>query len=172
VALAAVVCALAVAACGSAAKPHDPSASAGIKFSDCMRSHGVPNFPDPSHGGGGFQIPNGVNPSSPAFQSAQNACSKVLPGGGPGGGAGSEHAKLSMLKLARCMRAHGVSSFPDPTNSRPSAPPSGGGIAFGGGGSFISVPQSLIQSPGFKQAAATCHFPGFSGGGPKGAPVG
>jgi hypothetical protein len=78
-----------------------------------------------------------------------------------------------MLKLARCMRAHGVSSFPDPTSARPSAPPSGGGIAIGGGGSFLSVPQSLIQSPGFKHAAAACHFPGFgAGSGPKGAAVG
>ncbi|HZO77423.1 MAG TPA: hypothetical protein VFB39_05215 [Solirubrobacteraceae bacterium] len=167
----AIACAVAAAGCGSSATPHRPSADAGLKFADCMRSHGVSNFPDPSHGGG-IQIPNGVNPSSPAFQAAQNACSKLLPGGGPGAGPASETRKLTMLKLARCMRAHGVTSFPDPTSSRPSAPPSGGGIAFGGGGWFIAVPQSLIQSPGFKQAAATCHFPGFGGGGPKGAATG
>jgi hypothetical protein len=137
-----------------------------------MRSHGVPNFPDPSHGGGGIQIPNGINPQSPAFQAAQKTCFKLLPGGGPGGGKVSESRKLAMLKLSRCMRAHGVTSFPDPTSSRPSAPPSGGGIAFGAPGSFLAVPQSLMQSPGFKQAAAACHFPGFGGGGPKAAAAG
>jgi hypothetical protein len=65
-----------------------------------------------------------------------------------------------MVKLAQCMRRHGLTTFPDPTSSPPAAPPSGGGIAFGAPGSFIAVPQNLIQSPGFKQAAAACHFPG------------
>jgi hypothetical protein len=137
-----------------------------------MRSHGVPNFPDPGGSGGGIQIPSGsgINPSSPAFESAQKSCSKLLPGPTPGG-AGSETRKLALLKLARCMRSHAISSFPDPTSSRPT-PPSGGGIAFGAPGSFLSVPQNLIQSPGFKQAAAACHFPGFGGGGPKASAVG
>jgi hypothetical protein len=78
-----------------------------------------------------------------------------------------------MLKLAECMRSHGISSFPDPTSSPPSAPPAGGGVGFGGPGSFISVPQTLIASPGFKQAAAACGFPGFGRGlGPKAAAAG
>jgi hypothetical protein len=165
-ALVAAVCVVGVAACGSSTPSHHAS-NGGIKFADCMRSHGVPNFPDPSPGGG-IQIPNGVNPQSPAFQSAQKACFGSAPGGGPLNTSGSESRKLQLLKLARCMRGHGISSFPDPTSSRPAAPPSGGGIAFGAPGSFISVPQSLIQSPGFKQAASTCHFPGFGGGGRKG----
>jgi hypothetical protein len=77
-----------------------------------------------------------------------------------------------MLKLARCMRSHGMSSFPDPTSAPPSAPPAGGGVAFGSPGSFISVPQTMIQSPGFKQAAAACGFPGFGSRGPKTAAAG
>jgi hypothetical protein len=56
-------------------------ANPGIKFADCMRSHGVQHFPDPALAGG-IQIPDnsGINPRSPAFLSAQNACSKLLPG--------------------------------------------------------------------------------------------
>jgi hypothetical protein len=130
-----------------------------------MRTHGVPSFPDPQAGGGGIKIPDGVNPQSPAFQSAQRACFKLLPGGGPVHGGNSEARKLMLLRLARCMRSHGISSFPDPRTSRPSAPPPGGGIAFGGPGGFVAVPQAMIQSPGFKQAAAACGFPGFGGGG-------
>jgi hypothetical protein len=175
VALATASCAVAVAACGSSGKSSQGASSshyaAGLRFADCMRSHGVPNFPDPGPGGG-IQINGGINPQSPAFQSAQQACSKLLPGGGPHGGPASESRKLELLQLARCMRNHGVSSFPDPTSTPPS-PGNGFGIAIGGGGSFLAVPQNLIQSPGFKQAAQTCHFPGFGGGGgPKAAAAG
>lgn len=125
-----------------------------------MRSHGVPNFPDPSSGGG-IQISSssGINPQSPAFQSAGNQCSKLLPGGGPLRGPVSEARKLQMLRLSECMRRHGLTSFPDPTSSPPSPGP-GLGIAFGGGGAFIAVPQSMMQSPGFSQAASACGFPG------------
>jgi hypothetical protein len=166
-----VGCALALGACGSSKGSASGSSdqSSGLRFAECMRSHGVPNFPDPPAGGGPLKIVSGsgIDPQSPAFQSAQSACFKLLPGkAGPGGS--SESRKLQLLTLARCMRAHGVTSFPDPTPGAPTAPPSGGGIAFGGPGGFISVPQTLIQSPAFKQAAATCRFPGFgSGGGQK-----
>ncbi len=56
----------------------------GLQFARCMRSHGVPNFPDPEvrTGPGGNQeayLP-GVNIQSPAVRSAANAC-----GGGPKG---------------------------------------------------------------------------------------
>jgi hypothetical protein len=124
-----------------------------------MRSHGVPSFPDPTSGGGGFQFSaTGINPASPAFQSAQKSCSSLAPGP-PGGGQASEARKLRMLKLSECMRAHGLTSFPDPTSTAP-APGPGLGIAFGAPGAFIAVPQSMIQSPGFQRAAAACGFPG------------
>jgi hypothetical protein len=59
-----------------------------LAMSRCMRSHGVPNFPDPQFhsgpgGGVGVQINgSGVNPNSPAFQSAQKACGSIF-GGAP-----------------------------------------------------------------------------------------
>jgi hypothetical protein len=66
-----------------------------LKFSACMRSHGVPKFPDPqfSSGRASLQIgrANGIDPKSPIFQAAQKACQKNMPGAtstqsGPGGG--------------------------------------------------------------------------------------
>ncbi len=55
----------------------------GLKFARCMRSHGVPNFPDPkvfsSHGGNQQVYLPGVNAQSPAFQAGAKAC------GGPKG---------------------------------------------------------------------------------------
>ncbi len=58
-----------------------------LKFSQCMRSHGVPKFPDPQFGNGRIGIrlgpDSGVDVKSPQFQRAQQACSKLI--GGPFG---------------------------------------------------------------------------------------
>jgi hypothetical protein len=110
-----------LAACGSSAG--SKSAGGGsrsyasfLRFATCMRAHGVPGFPDPSPGGGGVHIgPNtGINPQSPAVQSAFVTCKKQLPGGGPKTTQLTESMKLRALRFARCMRAHGVPNFPDP----------------------------------------------------------
>lgn len=59
----------------------------GLRFAKCMRSHGVPNFPDPQvlsgHGGNQVARLTGISAAefnSPAFQAAAKAC-----GGGPKG---------------------------------------------------------------------------------------
>jgi hypothetical protein len=107
---------------------------------------------------------SGVDTQSPAFLSAQSACQKLLPGGLPGAGTGSESRKQQMVKLAACMRAHGLTTFPDPTNSPPPAHPPANGLAlFTPGGSF-SLSASIVQSPGFKQAGAACGFPSVGRG--------
>lgn len=68
--------------------------SKALKFAQCMRSHGVANFPEPSQGSNGQITINGgtgsgIDPNSPQFQSAQQACSADLPTGAPSaGGAG------------------------------------------------------------------------------------
>lgn len=95
--LAAVASAVAIAACGSSGPSPSGAGSGraaqGIKFADCMRANGVPNLPDPSSGGG-LQIPagSGIDPQSPAFRSAQAACAKLQPFGGPG----SQHPNRPM----------------------------------------------------------------------------
>ena len=58
-----------------------------IAMSDCMRAHGVANFPDPKFGNGGASIklsagPGGIDPNSPQFQNAQKVC---MPAGKQGG---------------------------------------------------------------------------------------
>jgi hypothetical protein len=56
-----------------------------LKFVACMRSHGLPDMPDPVTAGGGVtqQLPRGTNPASPVFKAAQAACQKLTPGGPP-----------------------------------------------------------------------------------------
>ncbi len=57
-----------------------------LKFSQCMRAHGVRDFPDPNAQGGRISISikaspgSDLNPGSPQFQAAQKACQSILPG--------------------------------------------------------------------------------------------
>jgi hypothetical protein len=54
-----------------------------LKFSRCMRGHGVPNFPDPPANGQGSTAPlegTGVDPQAPQFQAAVRACQHLAPG--------------------------------------------------------------------------------------------
>jgi hypothetical protein len=119
----------------------------------CLRAHGVPNFPDPSPGGG-LVIPNAINTNAPAFRDAQGTCNKLLPAGPAAGGRPSESDRLAMVAIARCLRAHGVPSFPDPATTPPRP---GHGNVIGRGGMWLSIPDP--QAPAFQRAAAACHVP-------------
>jgi hypothetical protein len=55
------------------------NASKSVQFAECMRSHGVKNFPDPNSQGG-FLMGGDVDPNSPTFKSAMQACQSLLPG--------------------------------------------------------------------------------------------
>ena len=77
-----------------------------------MRADGVSNFPDPT-GGGGIQLPAGINPASPAFKSAQSKCRHLyLPGGGPSTAPPSAKAKLAAPQTSEVRAAHGVTGSP------------------------------------------------------------
>jgi len=136
----------------------------GLKYSQCMRENGEPNFPDPSAGGGfEFQSGSGVDPSSPAFEAAQAKCRKLMPGGGPPAPGTPTHPAPGVLaqfvKIAACMRRHGVPDFPDPTTTFPSMP-AGGGLISDIEGVIFLFPASIDeQSASFTRAAATCNFP-------------
>ena len=133
-------------------------AGSGAAFSSCMRSHGVPNFPDPTSGGGiTIDSSSGIDPDSPRFQSAQRACRHLLPGGGkPPTPAQQAKMQAQALRFSACMRAHGVPSFPDPDFS-------GGGVGIKiRGGSGIDP-----NSPVFRSAQRACAhvLPGLPVGG-------
>jgi hypothetical protein len=92
-----------------------------VAFSECMRSHGMPNFPDPQRfvGGNVKLTLHQLEASSPHFQAATSACNQLLP---PNGGHGSQQSAQQQrkqiadeLSFAKCMRTHGVPGFPDPT---------------------------------------------------------
>jgi hypothetical protein len=112
-------------------------------YSQCIRSHGVPNFPDPvvtPSGGYGYRTA-GINPGSAAFQGALQAC-KALPS--PWHSTGQQLSpaeQQSWLSWAACIRTHGVPNFPDPTF------PGGGAVQISGAGASSSQPlQSAMDA--------------------------
>ncbi len=111
--------ALLAASCGS---PPRSGASTGaatgtLAFARCMRSHGVPNYPDPTKNGLVKESLQQLAVSGARFQSASRNCSHLLPNGGSGPSpARAQQVKALALEFSRCMRAHGVPSFPDPAS--------------------------------------------------------
>jgi hypothetical protein len=90
-----------------------------VAYAACMRSHGVPLFPDPDRQGA-ISPGKAVNPNSPRFRKAQGACRSLLPAGMGNTTAGrsqlSPQQQALLLRYAKCMRSHGLPNFPDPTS--------------------------------------------------------
>ena len=106
------------------------TSTSAVAYSHCMRSHGVPNFPNPTSSG---QVPKAsaqqFGVSSSQLQATQRACQHLLP---VTGGSFQQQAQQCVttgdcpralvqqmlsagLRFARCMRSHGVPNWPDPT---------------------------------------------------------
>jgi hypothetical protein len=143
----------------------DPSAgnTAALAFARCMRANGVPSFPDPSPGGDFEFNSSAVSPSSPAFRVAQAKCRRLLPNGGPPGPGSTTHPSAQTLeklvRIARCMRQHGVPQFPDPATTVPSNP---GGVneITDFDGAILLFPRTIdVQAPAYRQALTACGAP-------------
>ena len=152
----AAIASLALAACGTTTKSssthHAGASSQGIRLANCMRAHGVPNFPDPSAGGGGVNLAGtGINPQSPAFTAARRACAQLAPRGSRAPRA-TESQFLAAVRFAKCMRTHGFPDFPDPTRVDSPAP-----ILVIGPGLFFHVsPGFDPNTPAVNHAVAAC----------------
>jgi hypothetical protein len=106
------------AASGSGSANSSVPASA-LAFSQCMRSHGVQNFPDPESSAGVPKVsPQQLGVSSTQFQTAQTACAHLL----QPNQAQAQLILSGMRDFARCMRAHGAHNWPDPTIDRDGQP--------------------------------------------------
>jgi hypothetical protein len=113
--------ALLTAGCGggSASTGGSPGAGQGrlahaLAFAHCMRSHGVPGFPDPDSSGGWTVNPS-TNSSFTGHQSARAACAHLDPYGGKAPADPAQQAEQLRhgLEFAACMRRHGIPNFPD-----------------------------------------------------------
>jgi hypothetical protein len=135
--------------------------NSALRFSQCMRANGVPSFPDPQEGpnGGGVGWPGGgpalVSPdvlivmgqrlAGPAVGEAAKKCEEYMAPSGPGPTI-SESQKQHAIAFARCMRAHGLPNFPDPT--------------FSGANQQLKLGPGLNpNSPAVLQASKACGLP-------------
>jgi hypothetical protein len=134
--LSVAACALMLAACGAgvgvsaATTSNGANNEAGFTFAKCMRAHNVSGFPDPGGAAAsgisilGSSIPSTINIHAPAFRAALNRCMTAL-NAGQARPAITASQKEAAVKFSQCMRAHGVSNYPDPQF------PPGGGIEIG-----------------------------------------
>jgi hypothetical protein len=94
--------------------------SGALAYASCMRSHGVPNFPDPTGGNNKQAVVSALQAvGNSQAQAAQTACMHVN-GGSPGTGQSATQSQAhiaAMLAFARCIRSHGFPNFPDPSRS-------------------------------------------------------
>jgi hypothetical protein len=127
-----------------------------LAFAQCMRSHGVADFPDPSSQGQ-ISIQGGqgsdLDPNNPRFQAAQKACGYLQP---KPSAAQQKQFQQDALKFSECMRSHGLKNFPDPSS---------GGLRISiksGQGSDLDP-----NNPTFQAAQQACQhlLPGANGGG-------
>jgi hypothetical protein len=101
-----------------------------VAYSQCMRSKGVPNYPDPANGVLPKVTAQSLGVSSSQLQTAQGACQHLLPTTGGSLTASSlqqcyladvcpqalvQQGMNAGREFARCMRSHGVPNWPDPT---------------------------------------------------------
>jgi hypothetical protein len=117
--------------------------ASAFAFARCMRSHGIPKWPDPTSGGGFDKSklrPLGLNVSR-VRALEEGACNIPLPS--PQAYTITPADRADYLKAATCMRSHGFANFPDPT--------------FQNNTVQTNIPASTDQdSPRFKSAATTC----------------
>ncbi len=156
---------LSAAGSGGSSNPGGSSSfPSAVAFSACMRSHRVPNFPDPNAGGRPLEVDaQQLGVSDSLYQAAEQTCLHLLPTGGslqqlthqcllygdcPQTLVG--HLMALGRKYAECMRSHGVPNWPDPSIS-----PKGGRPVFDLGAAGIDTPST--ESPQFIAKDRECR---------------
>jgi hypothetical protein len=171
---AAFAAAVAVAACGGSSGPTNSNSSnnsassrpgsaafraAELRVSQCIRAHGVPNYPDPPSSGDMHSVGNGItvivngvklDASAQTLQNAQRACAKYAPVGPLVSSSQLASIKQGSIRTAECMRANGVPDFSDPSFT---TGPGGHGLRISRGSGAANLNP---YSPAFKAAQAKC----------------
>ncbi len=121
--------------------PSAAQTAASTEFAACLRKEGLKHFPDPPYSAGEL---NNQGYTKQVVQKYENgACHKYALAGGwiPTAAENQQHME-QMLAMAKCMRAHGVVGFPDPSSQ--------GGVM---------MPVSVAEEPGYSAAAEVCGAP-------------
>jgi hypothetical protein len=147
--------ALLAAACGGGSAGSAGSAGSSpyakaLAYTQCMRSNGVANYPDPNSKGQILMQPNnGLDYGSPQLAHAAKACAKLAPKITIS--AQQRQQVLSQgLKWAACMRAHGITNQPDPSTAD--------------GGVSVTITKAEANLPQFPAAEQACRSLSPGGG--------
>lgn len=115
---------------GSPSATGPASSRSAVGYASCIRSHGIPNYPDPSSNG---TLPKTsaqhLGVSSSQYQAARSACQHLLPTTEVLSASSLQqcyladvcpqalvqHAMSAGRTFARCMRSHGAPNWPDPS---------------------------------------------------------
>jgi hypothetical protein len=161
--------ALLTAACGSSPSSTDPggslnaggsaSSASAHAWIQCVRAHGVPDFPGLDSSGNIPKITSGqqVGVSDSQFSAAQAACQALWPYQAPTQ-AQQRQELADDLKFAECMRSHGLPNFPDPTTD-----PQSGRVEFA---LSVSALGGSPQSPQIQAKARVCQQAALPPGSP------
>src|SRR6516164_3876695 len=138
--------ALLAAACGGGGAPASAQLTnyqKALAFSQCMRAHGEPGFPDPQPNGNLLIDGRKDHLNGALMNSASKACQHLMPKAPPLTASQQQKLIARTLRFVACMRAHGLPTFPDPqVNSR---------------GIEMQLPKGLQPgSPVFRAAQQAC----------------
>jgi hypothetical protein len=117
----------------------DSTYQQALAYTRCVRSHGVPLWPDPENSGAFDKsklTPHQLGVGSSQIAAAQQACRSLVP---TYSAAAQPHLLAQALRFSRCMRAQGATSFPDPENN-----------------AAIVIPHAMESSPAYLAALHFC----------------
>ena len=109
-----------------------------LAVAQCMRSHGVSAFPDPSASGFSHTSAGSLGVSNTVYQAALDACRHLVPNSYASSGT-AQQVLSQVLTFSKCMRSHGVPNFPDPDSTG------------------LQVPPGMTQSHQFQTAYGSCE---------------
>jgi hypothetical protein len=129
---------------GGSASTGSASFRANLGYAQCMQTHGVPNFPDPTNSSESFHISGHPNGNSSVAR-ANDACQHLLPRGNVTANSGhvTQQQLDLVLKIVQCLRTHGEPNVPDPTAAN--------------GSLHIALQPSVVQSAQFRAAVNACR---------------
>ena len=107
-----------LAACGGGDSPPLSKRQATyqdmLAYSQCMRTHGEPGFPDPRPDGNLLVNGQQDHLNGALMNSANKACQHLMPKIKPMTAAQQRQVTAQALRFVACMRAHGLPNMPDP----------------------------------------------------------